>query len=543
MNSPGIPDWNFEFDPPLTNPKKNIGQDHDLAELLWQNGQVVLQSQNNRKPSSPSRSDAAARQPCRSQDPSARPEGSLGVNLIQDDEMVSWIHYPVEDSFQKEFCSHFFGELPTLNPMDVDGTLKQADHEKPVSFNSFVGGSQLLHSRTVAAPEVPVGQLPPPRFQVPDPARPACNNVSQGVPGKIVNFSQLALPFKSEARPLNFQIGQQGSGVITRADAREGSVMTVGSSRCGSNQILNDRPDLSRASSNGVGTAGCISTGIVKEDDCYMLSMSQTEGRKTETLEPTVTSSSGGSGSSFGATTKQGPDSSMSHKRKGREGEESECQSEAVEIEMANGKKPMQRSGGSTRRSRAAEVHNLSERRRRDRINKKMKALQELIPHCNKTDKASMLDEAIEYLKSLQLQLQVMWMGGGMTPMMIPGAQHYMSPMGLTMCPPGLPAVHPNMRLPRMPVVDQSFPMIPTNNQAMFGQAPVLNPLNFQNQMANPSFPEQFARYMSMHNMQAPPQGGAQQQQMHPLPSGSTSSMPAYTGGAAANGSSGSKIG
>ncbi|RRT59024.1 hypothetical protein B296_00014974 [Ensete ventricosum] len=36
-----------------------------------------------------------------------------------------------------------------------------------------------------------------------------------------------------------------------------------------------------------------------------------------------------------------------------------------------------------------------------------MKALQELIPHCNKTDKASMLDEAIEYLKSLQLQVQV----------------------------------------------------------------------------------------------------------------------------------------
>ncbi|EFJ17839.1 hypothetical protein SELMODRAFT_114141, partial [Selaginella moellendorffii] len=62
----------------------------------------------------------------------------------------------------------------------------------------------------------------------------------------------------------------------------------------------------------------------------------------------------------------------------------------------------------SSKRSRAAEVHNLSERRRRDRINEKMKALQELIPNSNKTDKASMLDEAIEYLKMLQLQLQVL---------------------------------------------------------------------------------------------------------------------------------------
>jgi phytochrome-interacting factor 4 len=42
------------------------------------------------------------------------------------------------------------------------------------------------------------------------------------------------------------------------------------------------------------------------------------------------------------------------------------------------------------------------------------------------TDKASMLDEAIEYLKSLQLQLQVMWMGGGMAaaPVMFPTGMH-----------------------------------------------------------------------------------------------------------------------
>lgn len=48
-----------------------------------------------------------------------------------------------------------------------------------------------------------------------------------------------------------------------------------------------------------------------------------------------------------------------------------------------------------------------TEQRRRDRINEKMKALQELIPNSNKVDKASMLDEAIEYLKTLQFQLQV----------------------------------------------------------------------------------------------------------------------------------------
>ncbi|CAN0896052.1 Transcription factor UNE10 [Linum grandiflorum] len=60
------------------------------------------------------------------------------------------------------------------------------------------------------------------------------------------------------------------------------------------------------------------------------------------------------------------------------------------------------------RRSRASDVHNQSERRRRDRINQKMKALQKLVPNANKTDKASMLDEVIDYLRQLRAQVEMM---------------------------------------------------------------------------------------------------------------------------------------
>ncbi|GFS39002.1 LJRHL1-like 1 [Actinidia rufa] len=45
---------------------------------------------------------------------------------------------------------------------------------------------------------------------------------------------------------------------------------------------------------------------------------------------------------------------------------------------------------------------------RREKIAERMKALQELVPNGNKTDKASMLDEIIEYVKFLQLQVKVL---------------------------------------------------------------------------------------------------------------------------------------
>eukprot|EP00249_Psilotum_nudum_P022542 c28556_g1_i5 orf=424-2244(-) len=120
-----------------------------------------------------------------------------------------------------------------------------------------------------------------------------------------------------------------------------------------------------------------------------------------------------------------------------RKSEDSECHSEDAEGESAETKHPLAR----TKRSRAAEIHNLSERRRRDRINEKMKALQELIPNSNKTDKASMLDEAIEYLKMLQLQLQMMSVRSGMSipPMMLPsGMPHMQMPRMTPLHPMGM---------------------------------------------------------------------------------------------------------
>ncbi|XP_021733922.1 transcription factor PIF7-like [Chenopodium quinoa] len=86
----------------------------------------------------------------------------------------------------------------------------------------------------------------------------------------------------------------------------------------------------------------------------------------------------------------------------------------------------------TTRKGRAAAVHNQSERRRRDRINQKMKALQKLVPNASKTDKASMLDEVIEYLKQLQAQVQMMTNARFMPQIMMPlGMQQHFHQMSL----------------------------------------------------------------------------------------------------------------
>ncbi|GKU90501.1 hypothetical protein SLEP1_g4489 [Rubroshorea leprosula] len=60
----------------------------------------------------------------------------------------------------------------------------------------------------------------------------------------------------------------------------------------------------------------------------------------------------------------------------------------------------------------------LSEKRRK----RKMRALQELIPNCNKVDEVTILDDAIVYIKTLQLQLQIISMRSGlfMPPLMLP---------------------------------------------------------------------------------------------------------------------------
>ncbi|KAL0422770.1 UNVERIFIED_CONTAM: Transcription factor [Sesamum latifolium] len=60
------------------------------------------------------------------------------------------------------------------------------------------------------------------------------------------------------------------------------------------------------------------------------------------------------------------------------------------------------------RRGQATDSHSLAERVRREKISERMKYLQDLVPGCNKiTGKAGMLDEIINYVQSLQRQVEI----------------------------------------------------------------------------------------------------------------------------------------
>ncbi|KAG0524428.1 hypothetical protein BDA96_07G210300 [Sorghum bicolor] len=63
------------------------------------------------------------------------------------------------------------------------------------------------------------------------------------------------------------------------------------------------------------------------------------------------------------------------------------------------------------RRGQATDSHSLAERVRRERISQRMKVLQDLVPGCNKViGKALMLDEIINYVQSLQRQVEFLSM-------------------------------------------------------------------------------------------------------------------------------------
>ncbi|KAL5990246.1 hypothetical protein ACLOJK_011143 [Asimina triloba] len=261
----------------LDHKKSSRTEDDDVVELVWQNGQIVLQSQTSHKESVKLPPDAIL--PGRLEPRAGDEIGSSTTTataqqlFLQEDEMASWLHYPIVDEPFVDHRDVFGGDLlyPAAPvPLLADGR----SEEKP------------------AQPPDPQPMAPPARAG--SSSRPPLHPSRRTEGEKKVNFTHFSRgKGKAEYRPLDLERPGRESTVVESNETPAGVRVLKGERFIG-------------------GNAGSITCG----------------GGDWEvgTCEQTMTSSSGGSGASAERQAKRSPPENR--KRKARQGEESECQNE-----------------------------------------------------------------------------------------------------------------------------------------------------------------------------------------------------------------------
>ncbi|XP_057539702.1 transcription factor PIF3-like isoform X2 [Amaranthus tricolor] len=476
--------------------------DSDCVELVWENGQIMMQGKARKNPISNNfqtfgskplddRVSNTSKMTKFGQMNSEMAEfplcvPSCEVGLDQD---VPWLSYPMDEPLHNDYTPDFLNELSgvTINDLPSDSPL--ACREKITSFHGDGGHDasiNLKHSHTSKPPSSnvkdnrgAVGEVPQflPPFQHSVPrsgisdgnnlgnAQKAASRDSVPNPSTLSAFASLRLhklnagqpstssgftKFPKFSRPASLSrashVTVNPSTILENDDKR----CALSSNNPAKSTLFNSQKEIVSHNQTNVEPANTNAESFPTKPNQELISTKETlyrenmainhmspnqacdtsinkagTGGDDRIVEPVVAASSVCSGNSVDRASNE---PSPTLKRKCLEAADSSSHSDENEDESLGARKPVCGQTGS-KRSRAAEVHNLSERRRRDRINEKMRALQELIPNCNKADKASMLDEAIEYLKTLQLQVQILSMGPGL----------YMQPM---MFPPGMQPIH-----------------------------------------------------------------------------------------------------
>jgi len=346
-----IPGWDFESDTCLTNQRKPTGcviflcqskilsllklfldyyslfgqfnrLDQELVELLWQNGQVVIHSQANRRLLGNSSSMRQVQKTAQSTLRASEPYENS--NNLDQEEPASWIQYPLDDPLEQEFCSNLLSELPP--PCEVESyhkPIRQLEEEK--FANIFSPSSQPLPSnmKSSCVQGLQENPMPASGFHVADSSQ-KINDF--GASRKVLNFPHFSAPRNVSST------SQKTTARLSQSEAREHSVVTVGSSHCGSNHIPQDQ-DVNRVSSSGVWatTNNATLSSEPEAVDCIQRPIPRSERGKSEMIEPTVTSSSGGSGSNGIGRTCSLSTRDHGQKRKGTEEEEAlEEQSEVI---------------------------------------------------------------------------------------------------------------------------------------------------------------------------------------------------------------------
>ncbi|KAI6684500.1 hypothetical protein NL676_030413 [Syzygium grande] len=475
----------------------------EFVELIWENGQVVMQGQSSRPKKSQSSfglpSELSSHSPwisdrdvgngAASNSKKFEAELDSGLSefpmssppsemcLTHDEDIVPWFSCPINEPLRNDYSSDFLPELSGV-PVNELSNLYGFDSTQK-SNNKEVGPERVNSAKVPSAADVEITgtgmntALPSLQQGVMDTIDSSkCGITYNSTFGDFSRLPRLAVGSTSEkgqvkdamsAKNSNFihfshfarvaapshaniennaRASSSGSSILERADCKEkcfsanesitadnlASNLSVCPRTEASSNCQVQREQLMVTSKPLICQEDALKNDKSADQSCCASSSKGSPDNETMT-ELAAASSSVCSGNSAERASDAPP---CSLKRTCPSTNNSEALAEDVDEDSIGMKKEAAAAARSTssKRSRAAEVHNLSERRRRDRINEKMRALQELIPNCNKVDKASMLDEAIEYLKTLQLQVQMMSMANGL----------YMPPM---MFPTGIQRIHP----------------------------------------------------------------------------------------------------
>ncbi|KAM0858302.1 hypothetical protein ACQ4PT_047912 [Festuca glaucescens] len=389
---------------------------NDLAELLWQNGPALQRTAATPFPPfacSAAGTSSSSRAPELARYHPGSATAMRDLLAAPDDDAVPWLHYPVGVDDDESDTAPL--------PPEYCSTLLSGYSDLPDAVASRDAGGAPSTSHCAVAVPPPMPEPAVPRHQQPRPS-------SEG----IMNFTFFSRPLQ-RAPP---RTGERASASPT--NPVESTVLQASTNRLRSTPLFSEQrmawlqpPKESRATVAPAPPPPPHTPPVPirqGEASAALTHRVQPEARAPERPPPpppvTATTSSVCSDNVDRSQLKR----SSSH----QDPEWSVSQEDEDLDDEADG---LRRSAArSSKRGRTAEVHNMSERRRRDRINEKMRALQELIPNCNKIDKASMLEEAIEYLKTLQLQVQMM---------------STMGTAGLCM-PPMLAMQHMQMQMPPM---------------------------------------------------------------------------------------------
>nr|AWK91182.1 phytochrome-interacting factor-3 [Saccharum hybrid cultivar SP80-3280] len=423
---------------------------NEFAELLWENGQAVVHGRRKQPQAAfpPFTCGAASSSRAQEKQPGTDPVALLktgglfgdfspGLDATRDngdlDDSVPWIHYPIveEDSaapaLAESYSPDFFSELHAAAVAAAAATANLSPLPPPVQHTGNNRSTPVATTSRGPEPSkethrIPVpgpASRPEPQAEFAATRKPRPESGGEG----LMNFSLFSRPAAMARASLQRppQTGTDKASNVTTSTRVESMVLQLASGPRTAPAVFTDqRMPWSQSKEVRFSCAAAPTAGNLQQE----MPRDMTPQKKVETRkasEVAVATSSVCSGNGAGI----GNDESWRQQKRKSQAECSASQDDDLDDESGG----MQRSGSrGTKRSRTAEVHNLSERRRRDRINEKMRALQELIPNCNKIDKASMLDEAIEYLKTLQLQVQMMSMGSGLCipPMLLPPTMQHL---------------------------------------------------------------------------------------------------------------------